>query len=268
MNLIQYLKSKGFNLTSNPATYSSGIWGLRNYTVQGYNYDAFCGGYHRAYDFASYHNAPIPAIWEGVIEEVVKYGNFGCHVTLSSGNKKYQAIYGHLSRNVPVRVGQRVKQGDIIGYQSNTNYNNVYMASHLHLQIQKYGWYEGERNFVCSGINAVNIDVNNVGSVKDNAKPKPVTNHSKPTRNRPRSLSAYFNGYVDNLGAEVRKRKGSQKTGFNWNTKSGYDLPSGSLVYIFEVHDGWGRIYTGNKSGHGSNDWIWLGRLKVNKIFK
>ena len=138
MNLIQYLRNKGFRLTSNPARYSSGIWGLRNYTVQGYNYDAFCGGYHRAYDFAKHHNAPIPAIWGGIIEEVVKYGNFGCHVTLSSGNKKYQAIYGHLSRNVPVKVGQRVKQGDIIGYQSNTNYNNVRMDSHLHLQIQSY----------------------------------------------------------------------------------------------------------------------------------
>ena len=56
---------------------------------------------------------------------------------------------------------------------------------------------------------------------------------------------------------------GSKKTGFNWNQKAGYDLKPNDLVYIFEVHNGWGRIYTGNLIGHGSNDWIHLDRLIV-----
>ena len=38
--------------------------------------------------------------------------------------------------------------------------------------------------------------------------------------------------------------------------------------YVFEVHDGWGRIYTGNLKGHGSNDWIYLDRLNVTEVFK
>ena len=45
MNAIEYLKSKGFKVSSDPAKYSSGVWGLRNYTEFGINYDAFCGGY-------------------------------------------------------------------------------------------------------------------------------------------------------------------------------------------------------------------------------
>lgn len=87
-------------------------------------------------------------------------------------------------------------------------------------------------------------------------------------KNRKRSASAYVKGKIDSAGAEVRKRSGSSEKGFNFNTKAGYDLNVGETVYIFEVFDGWGRIYTGNLIGKGSNDWIWLGRLQVNKVFK
>lgn len=86
--------------------------------------------------------------------------------------------------------------------------------------------------------------------------------------NRGRSKNAYFMGTIDNLGAEVRKRSGNRLKGFNWNRKAGYQLKPGDTVYIFEIHNGWGRIYTGNLTGKGSNDWIWLGRMKVNKVFK
>ncbi|UTH13285.1 CHAP domain-containing protein [Macrococcus equipercicus] len=90
----------------------------------------------------------------------------------------------------------------------------------------------------------------------------------KPNINRGRSNEAYVMGTIDSLGAEVRKRKGSRATGFNWDSKAGYSLNLGDVVYIFEIHDGWGRIYTGDLSGQGSNDWIWLGRLQVSKVFK
>lgn len=85
---------------------------------------------------------------------------------------------------------------------------------------------------------------------------------------RGRREKAYFKGTIDSLGAEVRKRTGSQKTGFKFTTKAGYSLKASETVYIFETHNGWGRIYTGAKSGKGSNDWIWLERLKVTEVFK
>lgn len=85
---------------------------------------------------------------------------------------------------------------------------------------------------------------------------------------RKRSEKAYFKGTIDSFGAEVRKRTGSQKTGFKFTTKAGYSLKASETVYIFETHNGWGRIYTGAKTGKGSNDWIWLGRVKVTEVFK
>lgn len=160
MNPIAYLINKGFTVTSDPNRYQSGVWGLRNYTVRGYNYDQFCGGYHRAYDLAKYDRAPIPAVFDGVVTSGTSdFGNFGGTVVIANRDLGYQVIYGHLKRPLSVKIGQSVKQGDIIGYQSNTNYDNVAMASHLHIQFQKYGFIVGERNFVCTGINPLTINV-------------------------------------------------------------------------------------------------------------
>ena len=97
---------------------------------------------------------------------------------------------------------------------------------------------------------------------------KGKTESKVSNENKGRSLTAYMKGTIDGLGAEVRKRSGSRKTGFKFNKKAGYDLKPGDVVYIFEVHDGWGRIYTGNLKGKGSNDWIWLDRLNVTEVYK
>ena len=67
MNPIEYLVSQGWRITSDPNKYYDAWgrkkpWGKRDYTVNGYNYDSYCYGYHRAYDFGKYHLAPIPSI--------------------------------------------------------------------------------------------------------------------------------------------------------------------------------------------------------------
>ncbi|WP_186365433.1 M23 family metallopeptidase [Salinicoccus cyprini] len=160
MNPIEYLKRQGFRVTSDPAKYESGVWGKRDYTVDGYNYDTYCGGYHRAYDLAKAHLAPVPAVCNGeVVAGTSRYGNFGGTVVVANKALGIQVIYGHLARNLKVRIGQSIKQGDTVGLQSYTNYDNVRMASHLHIQFQKYGYIPNERAFVCSGIDPLQIDV-------------------------------------------------------------------------------------------------------------
>ncbi len=152
MNPIDYLVSKGFRITSDPSKYA-GKWGRRNYTVNGYNYDGYCGGYHRAYDLSKYHLAAVPSVCDGVVTSgTAAYGNFGGTVVVANKALDIQVIYGHLSRDLPVKIGQKVKTGQTIGWQSNTNYQGVKMNSHLHIQFQKYGFIRSERDFVCTGI--------------------------------------------------------------------------------------------------------------------
>lgn len=111
-------------------------------------------------------------------------------------------------------------------------------------------------------------EVKTVIKTASKVKNPPKKNPFPLNKYRGRSLDAYVMGRIDGLGAEVRKRTGSRTKGFSFNTKAGYDLKHGDVVYIFETHDGWGRIYTGESSGKGSNDWIWLERLTIDKVFK
>src|SRR5699024_9770618 len=105
--------------------------------------------------------APIPSIAEGiVVAGTTKRGNFGAQVVVAYAQLGIQVIYGHLKRNIPVKIGQIVKQGQTLGYQGATNYNNVYMARHLHIQFQPLGYIADEWTFVCSGIDVLNINVN------------------------------------------------------------------------------------------------------------
>lgn len=181
MNPIEYLQSKGFKISSDPSTYASGIWGLRNYTqydpIKKYwiNHDSYSDGYHNAYDLYREDGAPLPAVVDGTIVDGTRQnGNFGGTIVLADNKGDYQYIYGHC-KNLRVKVGDKVKQGDILGYQSNTNYAGVYMDSHLHFQTQKQQYYANEKTFVKTGINPLGIDVNNyVGKTPS----KPVTNTS------------------------------------------------------------------------------------------
>ena len=282
-NPIAYLENHGYRWTSDPNLYYQSYnpnrgkkpWGKRDHYEYGINVDSYCGGYHRAYDMVKWHGAGIPAIANATVLRGTGWNTFGWTLVLGFKDAKgrlFQVIYGHLNRNplLDVRIGQNVKQGQIVAYQGASNNLNVTMNSHLHIQFQNYQSYN-EWQFTCLGIDPLNIDVSK-SSPSSGATPtkvkKPSTPASKPSKvnknkNRGRSLKAHFSGRVDNLGAEVRKRRGSRRTGFNWNQKAGYSLKPGDLVYVFEVHDGWGRIYTGNLTGRGSNDWIWLGRLNV-----
>lgn len=170
MNPIEYLKSKGFKVSSDPATYSSGVWGLRNYTEYGINYDAYCNGYHRAWDLYSYDGADVPAVFDGVVVAGTgDYGNFGGTVVVANKQLGLQVIYGHLKRPIVLKIGQSVKQGQTIGKQGSTNFNNVFMASHLHIQFQQYGFYN-EKDFVCHGIDITKVDVTKGASAVDYKK--------------------------------------------------------------------------------------------------
>ncbi|WP_020008585.1 LysM peptidoglycan-binding domain-containing protein [Salinicoccus albus] len=195
MNPIEFLKKKGFRVTSDPNTYESGVWGLRNYTVKKNNYDAYCHGYHRAYDFGKHDGAAVPSIADGLITLGTSiHANFGAQVVIAYPQLGLQAIYGHLKANIPVKAGQTVQQGQTIGYQGNTNYNGVSMASHLHIQFQPLGYIADERTFVCSGIDVKHIDVYKKPpppARKEKAMIIDVSHHQDPSKIDYKTLSKH-----------------------------------------------------------------------------
>lgn len=274
MDIIQYYQSQGFAITSDPNTYYSGVWGLRNYTVNGYNYDSYCNGYHRAYDLASYHGAPIRAFTDmEILSGTNRYGNFGGTVVVGFKDiygKKWQMILGHVNRTFTWRIGQKVKKGTILCYQSNTHNQgpNVSMASHLHLQVQPYGYLPGKQ-FVCNGVDPKNIIISGKPKKKSKAKPKKKTRKkntkkfnkygSRKARNKP-----YFKAVVKSTngrGAAVRRWSG----GTFRNTFTN-DLPDGSIVYVYQTItkpvNGWARVYSRYNKG-----WVHLDQLQVLEVY-
>lgn len=187
MNPIKYLESKGFVITSNPDKYYESYnpnknkkpWGKRDHFEYGINVDSYCGGYHRAFDLAKSHGAGIPAIANALVAPGTGWNTFGWTLVLTffdaKGNR-YQVIYGHLKENPLnyLKVGQKVKKGQIVAYQGASNNLGVTMISHLHIQFQKYGALN-EHAFTCNGLNPLNIDVSKTHATKSPVDKKPST---------------------------------------------------------------------------------------------
>ena len=77
---------------------------------------------------------PQRAIWHGkVIMSGWDTNGFGYRVVVQHDNG-LQSWYAHLINNIPVKVGDHVKCGDIIGYTDNTG--NSY-GSHIHLGLKQ-----------------------------------------------------------------------------------------------------------------------------------
>ncbi|EKC6413016.1 CHAP domain-containing protein, partial [Staphylococcus pseudintermedius] len=75
------------------------------------------------------------------------------------------------------------------------------------------------------------------------------------------SKGAYFNAKVDGLGATSATRYGDSRANYRFDVGQAEYVP-GTLIYVFEIIDGWCRIYWNNH-----NEWIWHERLIVKEVF-
>jgi len=89
---------------------------------------------HRAIDYAAPMGTPIRAVGDGTITYVGWRGNYGNFISIRH-NGTYSTNYAHLSR-FAVSRGQRVSQGDVIGYVGSTGLST---GPHLHYEMVKNG---------------------------------------------------------------------------------------------------------------------------------
>ncbi|HBU9551687.1 TPA: CHAP domain-containing protein [Staphylococcus aureus] len=88
-----------------------------------------------------------------------------------------------------------------------------------------------------------------------------ITVGSKAPYNLKWSKGAYFNAKIDGLGATSATRYGDNRTNYRFDVGQAVYAP-GTLIYVFEIIDGWCRIYWNNH-----NEWIWHERLIVKEVF-
>lgn len=89
---------------------------------------------HRAIDYAAPIGTPIRAVGDGLITYAGWNGPYGNFISIRH-NGTYSTNYAHLSR-FAVKNGQRVKQGQIIGYVGSTGFST---GPHLHYEMVKNG---------------------------------------------------------------------------------------------------------------------------------
>ena len=108
----------------------SSAFGMRKHPIDGFN------KMHQGTDFAALTNTPIMASGDGVITRARWCGGGGNCVKIKH-NTTYQTIYAHMEKfGRNIREGQRVKQGQIIGYVGSTGKST---GPHLHYEVIENG---------------------------------------------------------------------------------------------------------------------------------
>lgn len=88
---------------------------------------------HKAIDFLAEEGTDVLAVLDGTITEVSYNYLMGNVVKLDVGNGLV-VVYKSLANDVPVKVGDKVKQGDVIGKVGNTAKSEASDGPHLHLE--------------------------------------------------------------------------------------------------------------------------------------
>lgn len=87
---------------------------------------------HQGVDYAAASGTPIHATGNGRIIFRGRKGGYGNAVIIDHGNS-ISTLYGHMSRFSNKKLGNRVKQGELIGYVGSTG---LATASHVHYEFR------------------------------------------------------------------------------------------------------------------------------------
>jgi len=91
---------------------------------------------HRGVDYGAATGTPVRVTGDGQVAFAGRQGGYGNVVIVNHGRGN-RTLYAHLSRFAPkMRVGQRVNQGQVIGYVGSTGWAT---GPHLHYEFQVNG---------------------------------------------------------------------------------------------------------------------------------
>lgn len=118
----------------------------------GYRTDPFTKArkFHFGMDFTAPRGTPIYATGNGIVKRADnRASGYGKHIRIDHGHG-YISLYAHLYK-YNVRVNQRVKRGDLIGYVGSTGRSE---APHLHYEVFKDGERINPINFYYGNLSA------------------------------------------------------------------------------------------------------------------
>ena len=104
----------------------SSRYGMRRHPILGYT------RLHRGLDFAAPVGTPIYAAGDGQVIKIGRYGDNGLYIKLRHSNR-FETAYAHMNGFAKgLKKGDRVKQGQVIGYVGRTG---LATGPHLHYEV-------------------------------------------------------------------------------------------------------------------------------------
>lgn len=124
--------------------------------------------FHAGMDFAAAEGTPIHAAGDGKVVSVEMKKGYGKCIVVDHGFN-YKTLYGHLA-SYNVKVGQKVKRGDIIAHVGNTG--GLSTGPHLHYEVRRNDIPVDPINYYFNDLNADEYDklveiANNTGQSMD-----------------------------------------------------------------------------------------------------
>jgi murein DD-endopeptidase MepM/ murein hydrolase activator NlpD len=104
----------------------SSRYGMRRHPILGYT------RLHRGLDFAAPVGTPIYAAGDGQVTKIGRYGDSGLYIKLRH-NDRFETAYAHMNGFAKgLKKGDKVKQGQVIGYVGRTG---LATGPHLHYEV-------------------------------------------------------------------------------------------------------------------------------------
>jgi murein DD-endopeptidase MepM/ murein hydrolase activator NlpD len=140
--LIDFFSEQRSILASTPS-----IWPVRGWVTSGFGKrtDPFTGyrKMHDGLDIAARAGTPVIAPCDGIVTRIARDYGYGKMLEINNGNG-IVTRYGHNSKIV-VRVGDKVKRGDLIAYVGNTGRST---GPHLHYEIVVNGVHVNPMKYI------------------------------------------------------------------------------------------------------------------------
>ncbi|WP_174875129.1 peptidoglycan DD-metalloendopeptidase family protein [Vogesella oryzae] len=121
---------KGFNLQPVANSHISSGFGMRYHPI------LHALRMHQGIDYAAGTGTPIMAPADATVDTVAQQNGYG-NVVILRHNNKLTTLYAHMSRFQPgLKVGNKVKAGQVIGYVGTTGRST---GPHLHMEVRING---------------------------------------------------------------------------------------------------------------------------------
>lgn len=93
---------------------------------------------HHGADISAALDAEVRAIYAGVVEDVYQDDAFGFCVRMSHEGD-LQSVYANLRESIPVKAGDKLKAGAVLGLVGESALSECKSPSHLHFEVWKDG---------------------------------------------------------------------------------------------------------------------------------